>query len=99
MAVIRDVMPAFELFQPASIDDALELLDRHGSTRGCWPADSTASTGSRTASSVRSVVVDLGGDRRAEGHPAAADGLEIGAMTTLTEVVRHPVVRERTASC
>ena len=30
MAVIRDVMPAFELFQPASIDDALQLLDKHG---------------------------------------------------------------------
>ena len=30
MAVIRDVMPAFELFQPASVDDALELLDAHG---------------------------------------------------------------------
>ena len=27
MAVIRDVMPAFELFQPASIDDALTLLE------------------------------------------------------------------------
>ena len=32
MAVIRDVMPAFELYQPASIDAALELLDRHGSS-------------------------------------------------------------------
>ena len=31
MAVIRDMMPAFELFQPASIDDALALLDRYGS--------------------------------------------------------------------
>ena len=30
MAVIRDMMPAFELFQPASVDDALALLDRHG---------------------------------------------------------------------
>ena len=30
MAVIRDVMPVFELFQPASIDDALALLDKHG---------------------------------------------------------------------
>ena len=26
MAVIRDVMPAFELFQPASMDDAVALL-------------------------------------------------------------------------
>ena len=31
MAVIRDMMPTFELFQPASIDEALALLDRHGS--------------------------------------------------------------------
>ena len=31
MAVIRDMMPAFELFQPASIDDALALLERYGS--------------------------------------------------------------------
>ena len=30
MAVIRDVMPVFELYQPASIDDALKLLDKHG---------------------------------------------------------------------
>ena len=29
MAVIRDMMPAFELFQPASIDEALSLLDQH----------------------------------------------------------------------
>jgi hypothetical protein len=31
MAVIRDVMPAFELFQPASVDDAVALLREHGS--------------------------------------------------------------------
>ena len=30
MAVIRDMMPAFELFQPATIDEALGLLERHG---------------------------------------------------------------------
>ncbi len=30
MAVIRDVMPVFELYQPASVDDALKLLDKHG---------------------------------------------------------------------
>ena len=30
MAVIRDVMPVFELYQPATVDDALKLLDTHG---------------------------------------------------------------------
>jgi hypothetical protein len=31
MAVIRDVMPAFELFQPVSIEDAQAVLGRYGS--------------------------------------------------------------------
>ena len=30
MAVIRDVMPAFELYQPASTDDAVALLAQYG---------------------------------------------------------------------
>ena len=30
MAVIRDSIPAFELFQPASVDDALALKRRYG---------------------------------------------------------------------
>ena len=31
MAVIRDVMPAFQLFQPSSVSDARKLLEQHGS--------------------------------------------------------------------
>ncbi len=30
MAVIRDVMPAFTLFQPASLEETLALVDRYG---------------------------------------------------------------------
>ena len=30
MAVIRDVMPAFELYQPSSVADAQSLLEQHG---------------------------------------------------------------------
>jgi hypothetical protein len=30
MAVIRDVMAAFELFQPTSAADAQKLLEQHG---------------------------------------------------------------------
>ena len=29
MAVIRDIIPAFELFQPATIDDAVRLADKY----------------------------------------------------------------------
>ena len=34
MAIVRDIMPQFELFQPASTEDALELLARYGT--GAW---------------------------------------------------------------
>ena len=30
MAVIRDVMPVFELYQPGSIDDAIKLVEQNG---------------------------------------------------------------------
>ena len=29
MAIIRDMMPAFELFQPESIDETVDLLGRY----------------------------------------------------------------------
>jgi len=34
MAVIHDMMPAFELFQPTSIDDMRYRCSRIGATRG-----------------------------------------------------------------
>ena len=33
MAIIHDVIPAFQLFQPASIDEALRLLDARSAGR------------------------------------------------------------------
>ena len=41
------------------------------------------------------VVIDLSQVKELRGVRTAGDGLEIGAMTTLTEVVRHPMIREK----
>ena len=41
------------------------------------------------------VVIDLSQVKELRGVRPSGDGLEIGAMTTLTEVVRHPLVREK----
>jgi xanthine dehydrogenase YagS FAD-binding subunit len=97
MAVIRDVMPVFELYQPASVDAAIALLERHG-------ADAMVLAGGldnmdRLKDRLRKpkVVVDLTNIAALRGVKEANGGLEIGAMTTLTEVVKHPVVRERYA--
>src|SRR6202046_4462196 len=41
------------------------------------------------------VLVDLSGIEELKGVRPNGDGIEIGAMTTLTEVVQHPVIREK----
>ena len=96
MAVIHDVMPAFELFQPTSVPDALALLDRYGADAWVFAGGLDSFDWLKDRLKRPKVVVDLGGVQELRGIRASADGgLEIGAMTTLTEVVRHPTIRER----
>src|SRR5438093_36597 len=95
MAVIRDIIPAFELYQPASVDDALKLLDRHGADALVLAGGLDSMDWLKDRLKRPKVVVDLGQIKELRGVREANGGLEIGAMTPLTEVVRHPVVREK----
>ncbi len=97
MAVIRDVMPAFELFQPSSVEDAQALLGRYGTE--AWVLAGGLDTFDWLKDRIKrpQAVVDLSGIAELKGIRPWEDGLEIGAMSTLTEVVRHPMVRERFA--
>jgi xanthine dehydrogenase YagS FAD-binding subunit len=96
MATIHDVMPAFELFQPASIDDALSLLDRY--RRNVWVLAGGLDTFDwlKDRNKRPQVVIDLSGVEALRGITASPDGgLEIGATTTLTEIANHPAVKEK----
>ena len=97
MAVIRDVMPAFELFQPASTVDALSLLDRYGSDAWVFAGGLDSFDWLKDRIKRPRYVVDLGAVGELRGIRERDGGLEIGAMTTLSDVVRHPIVRERYA--
>jgi len=95
MAIIRDIMPAFELYQPATVDDTLRLLDQHG--KDAWVMAGGLDTFDWLKDRIKrpKVVIDLSQVTELRGVREVNGGLEIGAMTTLTEVVRHPVVREK----
>ena len=95
MAVIRDVMPAFELFQPTTTDDALRLAGQYG--RDAWVMAGGLDTFDWLKDRIKrpKVVVDLSQVEELRGVRWVDGGLEIGATTTLTEVVRHPVVKEK----
>jgi xanthine dehydrogenase YagS FAD-binding subunit len=95
MAVIRDVMPAFELLQPNSIADAQKLLEQHGSDAWVLAGGLDSFDWLKDRIKKPKVVVDLSGIAELRGVRTAADGIEIGAMTTLTEIVQHPVIKEK----
>jgi xanthine dehydrogenase YagS FAD-binding subunit len=95
MAIIRDIMPAFELFQPAAVQDALALLDRYGSDAWVLAGGLDSFDWLKDRIKKPKVVIDLSQASELRGVRESNGGLEIGAMTTLTEVVRHPVVKEK----
>jgi len=97
MATIRDVMPAFELYQPTSVEAALALLDQHGADAWVLAGGLDSFDWLKDRIKRPRAVVDLSGIAELKGIRERGDGLEIGAMTTLTEVVRHPLVGQKFA--
>jgi len=95
MAVIRDVMPAFELFQPTSVSNARRLLEQHGSDGWVLAGGLDSFDWLKDRIKKPKAVIDLSGIAELRGVRTTGDGIEIGAMTTLTEVVQHPVIREK----
>ena len=95
MAVIHDVMPAFELFQPATIGDAVTLLNRYGADAWIMAGGMDSFDWLKDRIKRPKVVIDLSQVESLRGIKAVENGLEIGAGTTLTEIVRDQQVRDR----
>jgi xanthine dehydrogenase YagS FAD-binding subunit len=94
MAVIRDVMPAFDLLEPGSIADAQKLLQQHGADAWVMAGGLDSFDWLKDRIKRPKVLVDLSGIEELKGVRATSDGIEIGAMTTLTEVVNNPLVKQ-----
>ena len=95
MAVIRDMIPAFDLFQPTSIDDAINLLDQYGDDSWVFAGGMDSFDWMKDRIKRPKAVVDLGNIPQLKGITTSGDGLEISAMTTLSEVASHPEVMSR----
>jgi xanthine dehydrogenase YagS FAD-binding subunit len=96
MALIHDVMPAFELFQPSTIDDTLALLDRYKETAWVLAGGLDTFDWLKDRNKRAGVVVDISGVEELKGVRALPDGgIEIGAATILSDIVRHSLVKEK----
>ena len=95
MSVIRDMMGRFELFQPTELEGALELLGRHGGRSWVLSGGMDTFDWLKDRAKHPEVVVDLGAVEELRGIRETADGVEIGAMTTLTTVHRDATIQAR----
>ena len=95
MAVIRDMIPPFELFQPTSTEAAVELLDQHG--RDAWVMAGGIDSFDWFKDRIKrpKVVVDLGSVESLKGVRSTENGLEIGAMSLLIDVIRNSEVQAK----
>ncbi len=89
MGEIRDMMGTFELYQPMELGGALDLLRRHGSD--AWILSGGMDTFDWLKDRAKSpkVVIDLGAIDELRGIESTADGLRIGAMTSVWDVAHH----------
>ena len=94
MAVIHDVMPAFELFQPASVSDALALLNKYGADAWVMAGGLDSFDWLKDRIKRPKVVVDLSQVQSLRGIKPLNCGLDIGAGRTLTEIARDKQVRD-----
>ena len=93
--IIKDMIPNFELFQPASLADALALLDQHGKDAWKLAGGNDSLTWFKERAKRPKVVIDLEGLKELKGIRETPDGVEIGALTTITEIERSPLIRSK----
>ena len=93
--MIKDVMPSFELFQPTQLRDAFALLDRYGKDSWKMAGGYDSLSWFKERAKKPKAVIDLSGIAEMKGIRETADGVEIGALTTLTEIERNPVIRAK----
>jgi xanthine dehydrogenase YagS FAD-binding subunit len=95
MAIIRDVMPAFDLLQPTSVADAQKLLQDRGDEAWIMGGGLDSFDWLKDRIKKPKVLVDLSGIDELKGIRTTNDGIEIGAMTTLTDIANHPVIKSQ----
>jgi xanthine dehydrogenase YagS FAD-binding subunit len=91
----KDMMRAFELYQPDSIDNAVELLGRAGSESWALAGGNDTLDWFKDRAKFAASVVDLSGIDALRGIRETAEGIEIGALTTLTEIETSALIQER----
>ena len=95
--IIKDVIPGFELFQPTSVADAVALLDKYKKDAWRMAGGNDSIAWFKERIKRPKVVVELTRIKELKGVRETADYIEIGPLTTLTEIESNPIIRKQFA--
>ena len=89
------MMPAFQLYQPTSLDDALALMERFGPGGWVLAGGQDSFDWFKDRTKRPEAVIDLNGIDGLAGIKDWNGGLEIGALTTLAAIEIDELVNDR----
>ncbi|MDA0328163.1 MAG: xanthine dehydrogenase family protein subunit M [Gemmatimonadetes bacterium] len=93
--MLKDMIAGFELYQPTDVETALELLDRYGADGWAMAGGYDSLDWFKDRAKEPRAVIDLQGIAELRGIRETTQSLEIGALTTLTEIESHPLIQAR----
>jgi xanthine dehydrogenase YagS FAD-binding subunit len=89
------MMQPFALYQPDTLEGALELAQRLGPDAWFLAGGNDSLDWFKDRNRRPAAVIDIAGIRSLYGIHETAQGLEIGALTKLADIETSPLVRER----
>ncbi len=89
------MLPSFDYARPRSLQEALKLLSARGAYVHAGGTDLLGCLRDRVFAA--SVVVALGQLKELRGVSETTDGVRIGALTSIADVAKSPVIRSRYA--
>jgi xanthine dehydrogenase YagS FAD-binding subunit len=93
----HDAMPDMNLYQPVTVEDAIGIANQYAE-RGWLVGGGQDTYGWLKDRAKRpEALIDLNGIESMRGVRETSDGIEIGALVTLTEISKDPLINERYA--
>jgi len=91
----KDMMAGFELYQPTDLGNALDLVKRFGTDAWLLAGGNDSLDWFKDRIKQPKAVIDLSGIAELKGVREKPDGIEIGALTTLTEIANHALIQQK----
>jgi xanthine dehydrogenase YagS FAD-binding subunit len=92
--VAKDMMQAFQLFQPDDLESTFSLTDKFGDRAWILAGGQDSFDWFKDRAKQPEAVIDIGNIAALKGVRKTPDGLEIGALTTLNDVINNDIVAE-----